>query len=153
MFALNELFRKDELGIPLRMQRRQEGRDSRPKVSRMLHARLTVGRGVRQWQRAFQRDGRHCPRVKPAPRLRAAPRRAEPRAVLGPSVARARTYICTYVRREQAEVRTHVRVQHFSHTRRKPRQTRITESEPGGRMINASETVDVHQIREGEHGG
>lgn len=51
---------------PLRGRHRRE---EILKVSRILYARLTVGRGVRQWQRAFQRDGRHCPRVKPGPRF------------------------------------------------------------------------------------
>lgn len=118
-----------------RVARRRE----KTKVSHTLHARLTVSRGVRQWQRAFQRDGRHCPRVKLA-------------RGFAPSGARR---ACTHVRMYKAEVRTrcNTRACNISHTRDGSRQTRITESEPGGRMINASATVDVHQIREGGAGG
>lgn len=65
-------------------------------------------------------------------------------AVRGPSRVHARTYV-----RAKVRTRCNTRACNISHTRDGSRQTRITESEPGGRMINASATVDVHQIREG----
>jgi len=55
-------------------------------VAHVLHARSSARRRrVRQWQRAFQRDRRHCPRVKPA--------RALPPSLLtrGPGARRACT--------------------------------------------------------------
>lgn len=76
-------------------------------MSRTLHARLTVGRGVRQWQRAFQRDGRHCPRVKPA------------RGFAPCGARRACTHVRMHVHAEVRTRRKHTRV-HFSHIRGKP---------------------------------